>query len=62
MNNYEKIMSEMTVDKMAEKIEYLTSYGCEDICPVFHKCSASDAMVFDCSDVEVWKKWLNSQA
>lgn len=62
MTNYEKIMSEMTVDKMAKNIEYLTGFGCEDICPVFDKCSAINDAIFDCADIDEWKKWLNSEA
>lgn len=55
-------MSEMTVDKMAKNIEYLTGFGCEDICPVFDKCSAINDAIFDCADIDEWKKWLNSEA
>lgn len=55
-------MSEMTVDKMAEKLEYITGYACEDVCPVFGKCSTLKDVVFDCADVDEWKKWLNSEA
>lgn len=54
MTNYEKIMSEMTIDKMADDIDTLNRLVCET-CPV-KECE------FIKSCKEYIREWLESEA
>ena len=54
MTNYEKMMSEMTVEKMAEHLNKVNCYRCKN-CPVV-KCE------FPKTCYENIKEWLGSEA
>lgn len=61
MTNYEKIMNNMTVDKMANYLLHVTSYDCDVACPMHPRCDEINDQSFDCSSEEKWKEWLNAE-
>ena len=61
MTNYEKIMNNMTVDKMANYLLNVTSYDCDELCPLHPRCNELNEQGFDCDNLEKWKEWLNAE-